>query len=242
MFRSADGDALAKRNSVVLACAQALGGSSPPIVISLGGIVGSQLVTDQTFATVPVSLMQLGIACGVIPAAMLMRRLGRRNWLPDRSADRRHRGQHRGCGHQRAPVLAVLHRHLRLRPLWRLRPELPLRRGRRGDRQLQAARDLLGHDRRHRCRNHRAPGRLLDARSHAGRALRRELRRPGLPRADRHAGDPAIARAACGRREDDWRPSADRDHAAAEIHRLGHGRPRHLRADELPDDGGGRSP
>ncbi|HEY5797989.1 MAG TPA: MFS transporter [Bosea sp. (in: a-proteobacteria)] len=74
-----DGDALAKRNSVVLACAQALGGSSPPIVISLGGIVGSQLVTDQTFATVPVSLMQLGIACGVIPAAMLMRRLGRRN-------------------------------------------------------------------------------------------------------------------------------------------------------------------
>jgi len=74
-----DGDALAKRNSVVLACAQALGGSSPPIVISLGGLVGSQLVTDQTFATVPVSLMQLGIACGVIPAAMLMRRLGRRS-------------------------------------------------------------------------------------------------------------------------------------------------------------------
>lgn len=74
-----DGDALAKRNSVVLACAQALGGASPPIVISLGGIVGSQLVTDQTFATVPVSLMQLGIASGVIPAAMLMRRLGRRN-------------------------------------------------------------------------------------------------------------------------------------------------------------------
>ncbi|MDP3409241.1 MFS transporter [Bosea sp. (in: a-proteobacteria)] len=75
----ADGDAPAKRNAVVLACAQALGGSSPPIVISLGGIVGSQLVTDQTFATVPVSLMQLGIAVGVIPAAMLMRRLGRRN-------------------------------------------------------------------------------------------------------------------------------------------------------------------
>ncbi|WP_332692003.1 MFS transporter [Bosea sp. (in: a-proteobacteria)] len=74
-----DGDALAKRNALVLACAQSLGGASPAIVISLGGIVGSQLVTDQTFATVPVSLMQLGIACGVIPAAMLMRRLGRRN-------------------------------------------------------------------------------------------------------------------------------------------------------------------
>lgn len=74
-----DGDALAKRNALVLACAQALGGASPSIVISLGGIVGASLVADQTFATVPVSLMQLGIACGVIPAAMLMRRLGRRS-------------------------------------------------------------------------------------------------------------------------------------------------------------------
>lgn len=75
----AEGDALAKRNALVLACAQAFGGANPAIVISLGGIVGSQLVTDKTFATVPVSLMQLGIACGVIPAAMLMRRFGRRN-------------------------------------------------------------------------------------------------------------------------------------------------------------------
>ena len=73
-------DTLAKRNAVVLACAQSLGGASPAIVVSLGGIVGSQLVADQAFATVPVSLMQLGIACGVIPAAMLMRRLGRR-WV-----------------------------------------------------------------------------------------------------------------------------------------------------------------
>lgn len=73
-----EGDALAKRNALVLACAQALGGASPAIVISLGGIVGAQLVSDKTFATVPVSLMQLGLATGVIPAAMLMRRLGRR--------------------------------------------------------------------------------------------------------------------------------------------------------------------
>jgi MFS family permease len=74
-----DGDALAKRNALVLAGAQALGGASPSIVISLGGIVGSQLVVNQAFATVPVSLMQLGLACGVIPAAFLMRRIGRRN-------------------------------------------------------------------------------------------------------------------------------------------------------------------
>ncbi|HEV7327934.1 MAG TPA: MFS transporter [Bosea sp. (in: a-proteobacteria)] len=74
-----DGDTLARRNALVLAGAQALGGASPAIVISLGGIVGSQLVSNQAFATVPVSLMQLGLACGVIPAAFLMRRLGRRS-------------------------------------------------------------------------------------------------------------------------------------------------------------------
>lgn len=74
-----DGDALAKRNALVLACAQALGGANPAIVISLGGIVGASLVADKTFATVPVSLLQLGIATGVIPAAMLMRRFGRRS-------------------------------------------------------------------------------------------------------------------------------------------------------------------
>ena len=78
-FSAIDGDRLAKRNALVLAGAQALGGANPAIIVSLGGIVGAQLVSDQAFATVPVSLMQLGIACGVIPAAMLMRRLGRRN-------------------------------------------------------------------------------------------------------------------------------------------------------------------
>lgn len=74
-----DGDSLAKRNALVLAGAQALGGANPAIIISLGGIVGAQLVADKAFATVPVSLLQLGIATGVIPAAMIMRRLGRRS-------------------------------------------------------------------------------------------------------------------------------------------------------------------
>ena len=74
-----DGDRLAKRNALVLAGAQALGGANPAIIVSLGGIVGAQLVADKAFATVPVSLLQLGIATGVIPAAMVMRRLGRRS-------------------------------------------------------------------------------------------------------------------------------------------------------------------
>jgi MFS family permease len=73
-----DADLLAKRNVQVLATAQAFGGASPSIVISLGGIVGATLVSDQALATLPVSLLQLGIAAGVIPAAWLMRRHGRR--------------------------------------------------------------------------------------------------------------------------------------------------------------------
>lgn len=73
-----EGDRLAKRNALILTGAQALGGANPAIIVSLGGIVGLQLASDPTFATVPVSLLQLGIAAGVIPAAVLMRRLGRR--------------------------------------------------------------------------------------------------------------------------------------------------------------------
>jgi MFS family permease len=72
------GDELARRNALVLACAQALGGANPAIVISLGGIVGHTLAPDKGFATLPVSLLNLGLALGTIPAALTMRRLGRR--------------------------------------------------------------------------------------------------------------------------------------------------------------------
>ena len=71
-------DRLAKRNAIVLACAQALGGANPAIVISLGGIIGYQLAENKALATLPVSLLNIGLAAGVIPAAMLMRKAGRR--------------------------------------------------------------------------------------------------------------------------------------------------------------------
>ncbi|HEV2557249.1 MAG TPA: MFS transporter [Microvirga sp.] len=72
-------DATAKHNARVLAVATALGGASPPIIVSLGGLVGQTLSPDKTLATLPVSLLQLGLATGTIPAALIMRRLGRRN-------------------------------------------------------------------------------------------------------------------------------------------------------------------
>ncbi|KPQ10944.1 MAG: Arabinose efflux permease [Saliniramus fredricksonii] len=74
-----DPDALAKRNAWVLAGAQALGGANPAIVISIGGLVGLMLAPRESLATLPVSLLNLGLAAGIIPAAMVMRRFGRRN-------------------------------------------------------------------------------------------------------------------------------------------------------------------
>lgn len=68
-----------KRNILVLAMAQTLGGSSGPIVISLGGLVGQELSTDPAIVTLPVSLYNLGLALGTLPAAFIMRRFGRRS-------------------------------------------------------------------------------------------------------------------------------------------------------------------
>ncbi len=66
------------RNLGLLVAAQALGGASPPIIISLGGLVGQQLSSNPTATTLPVSIYQLGLALSTLPAAWLMHRLGRR--------------------------------------------------------------------------------------------------------------------------------------------------------------------
>ncbi len=69
----------ARRNILILTIAQALGASSPPIVISLGGLVGQKLSSDPALVTLPVSLFNLGLALGTLPAAFFMRQFGRRN-------------------------------------------------------------------------------------------------------------------------------------------------------------------
>ena len=70
---------ITRRNIGVLTAAQALGGASAPIVMSLGGLVGQQLANDSAWITLPVSLFGLGLAIGTLPAAFIMRRHGRRN-------------------------------------------------------------------------------------------------------------------------------------------------------------------
>jgi len=67
-----------RRNLGLLVAAQSLGGAVPPIIISLGGLVGTQLTTNPNHATLPVSIYQLGLALSTLPAAWLMQRSGRR--------------------------------------------------------------------------------------------------------------------------------------------------------------------
>lgn len=68
-----------KRNAALFSGLQALGGANPALVVALGGIVGQQLVTNPEYATIPVSLFNLGMAIGILPAAFFMRKIGRRN-------------------------------------------------------------------------------------------------------------------------------------------------------------------
>jgi MFS family permease len=74
------GDAPARRNAAVLAAAQALVGSAAPITIASGGLAGYWLLDlDKSLATLPVTGFNIGIALGALPAAALMRLVGRKH-------------------------------------------------------------------------------------------------------------------------------------------------------------------
>ncbi len=70
----------ARRASLLLAAAAAIGGSVGPIIVGTGGLVGLALLPPEQagLATVPVSAYVLGSAIASAPAALSMRRLGRR--------------------------------------------------------------------------------------------------------------------------------------------------------------------
>lgn len=72
----------AKRTAIILGMAQAVVGASAPIAISLGGLAGDYLLgADKSLATAPVTGFNVGVALAALPAAMLMRAVGRRNGL-----------------------------------------------------------------------------------------------------------------------------------------------------------------
>ena len=71
-------DRLAARNALVLAAAQALAGGNNAIIVATGGIAGSLLAPSPVLATLPISVMVVGIWIGTLPVGMLAKAYGRR--------------------------------------------------------------------------------------------------------------------------------------------------------------------
>ena len=75
-------DRKARRNVMVLAAAQAIAGAAPPMNMAVSALAGFSLLgQDKSLATVPITAFVLGTACGTVPAALLMRHVGRRAGL-----------------------------------------------------------------------------------------------------------------------------------------------------------------
>ena len=66
------------RNVFILSACQALGSSGLPLVILAGGIVAADLAPASTWATLPMALAIVGSAFFTIPAALVMKRIGRK--------------------------------------------------------------------------------------------------------------------------------------------------------------------
>jgi MFS family permease len=71
-------DRLARRNVLVLAAAQALAGGNQAVLVTTGGIIGAMLGPHKGLATLPISVMVIGMWVGTLPIGALARRYGRR--------------------------------------------------------------------------------------------------------------------------------------------------------------------
>ena len=67
------------RTLPVLSIAQAFSQTAAPVIVLLGGLVGTRLAPSHDLATLPVAFMIIGTAITTIPAALLMSRIGRKN-------------------------------------------------------------------------------------------------------------------------------------------------------------------
>lgn len=66
------------RNVPLLSLSQALAACGPPMVVLLGGLLGSELAPTPNLATLPVAIQVVGLALATLPAGLLLRRTGRR--------------------------------------------------------------------------------------------------------------------------------------------------------------------
>jgi MFS family permease len=69
---------ISSRNVPILAIASALNMSGATMMALLGGLVGKQLASDPSLATLPASLSVVGLAAAVVPANMLAQKIGRK--------------------------------------------------------------------------------------------------------------------------------------------------------------------
>lgn len=65
-------------NVIRLAIAQALAGANSTVVYATGAVLGNTLAPDKALATLPVSLLVVGMAASTLPAGIIARRYGRR--------------------------------------------------------------------------------------------------------------------------------------------------------------------
>ncbi len=66
------------RNLYVLVACQLISATSTITFVTLGGIIGDRLTANKAIVTLPLSLMVVAVAATTVPAAMIMRRFGRR--------------------------------------------------------------------------------------------------------------------------------------------------------------------
>jgi MFS family permease len=66
------------RNILVLLVCQLISATGAIVLVTLGGIIGSQLTPNPALATLPVSVMVISVAATAIPATVLMRKVGRK--------------------------------------------------------------------------------------------------------------------------------------------------------------------
>jgi MFS family permease len=67
-----------RSNVVRLAIAQALAGANSTVIYATGAILGNMLAPDKALATLPVSVLVVGMAASTLPAGVIARRYGRR--------------------------------------------------------------------------------------------------------------------------------------------------------------------
>ena len=204
-------DRLARRNAMVLAVAQALGGANNIIIYSTASIVGAMIAPDRGLATLPITCTVIGMWLGTLPVGALARRFGRRVAVQTGSVF----GVVSGLISYSAVVsgrfLAAARRHLLRRALRGLAAVLPFCRRRYGERILPPEGGVLGAGRRRIRRRARAADRHRHQEPDAALSVCRQLSRAGggggdrLRRARLRQGAaarrtrPPQARARCGR-------------------------------------------